>query len=501
MSLLLDALNRASKDKAAVVASAVARAAEVDKSAPIEFTPSSPVSSAPAATSPPASWPTIGLSLAPSHPEPLLPAPHQPTPANATPPGDGGMTLVAEPQPPAPQLQKESKAEPLPAPIAAPATKQEAAPPPAPKSAPVDAPRAAQSILRAKTPNPAAGHPKRVIVLGSVAALLAAGLGSVMLGWWGDPMIWIQKNNQATTTLPTATMAPGLEPGASAAEVPQGAVSLPVRVLATVPPADPLPAGLRPPPAPQATPKPSRVDRSSAGCTPGLGLPDCKETSQTAAAVALVNNSKPQLQSRSNGPSALETGYAALTQGRLQDAAQAYALALNGNPEERDALLGLANIAHRQGRGDEARTYYQRVLRQEPGNPVAKAGLISLNPSDDAQELGSRSRDVAEQNPDSAAAQSLLAHNLVRQGRLADAQLLFYRALLLEPTVALHAFNLAVALDRLRNYSAALSYYELSLTLSNQAGGERASSVTHSVVQARLAELRSPAPASPAGSR
>lgn len=207
------------------------------------------------------------------------------------------------------------------------------------------------------------------------------------------------------------------------------------------------------------------------------------------------------LQSRSTGPSALESGYAALTQGRLQEAKQAYAQALAGNPEERDALLGLAYIAQQQGHAEEARSYYQRVLRQEPGNAVARAGLLTLNPTDDVQALGSQSRDVAEQNPDSAAAQSVLGHSLVRQGRLADARLAFQRAHLLEPNVALHAFNLAVALDRLRNYAAARHYYELALALSAQSGGERSSGVQHVVVQQRLVQLQAAAVADPVDSR
>ena len=199
------------------------------------------------------------------------------------------------------------------------------------------------------------------------------------------------------------------------------------------------------------------------------------------------------LQSRSVGPSALESGYAALTQGRLPEARQAYTQALAGNPQERDALLGLAYIAHQQGRAEEARSYYQRALRQDPGNAVARAGLLTLSPTEDAQELGTQSRDVAEQNPDSAAAQSVLGHSLARQGLLAQAQLAFQRAQLLEPDVALHAFNLAVALDRLHRYPAARHYYEQALSLSAQTGGERSSRVPLSVVQERLVQLQAAA--------
>jgi len=196
------------------------------------------------------------------------------------------------------------------------------------------------------------------------------------------------------------------------------------------------------------------------------------------------------IQSRTAGPSALELGYAALVQGRLAAAAQAYGQALVANPEERDALLGLAYVAHQQGRLDEARGYYQRVLRQDPGNPVARAGLLASSAVDDAQTVASRAREIAEQNPDSAAAQSALGHAMVQEGRLADAQQAFLRAHALEPGVAQHAFNLAVALDRLHKFGQARLYYERALTLSAQSGGERASGVPQSVVQARLEQLR-----------
>ena len=197
------------------------------------------------------------------------------------------------------------------------------------------------------------------------------------------------------------------------------------------------------------------------------------------------------IQRRSAGPSALELGYDALTKGRLKEASQAYLQALASQPEERDALLGLAYIAHQQGRFDEASAYYKRVLRQDPGNAVAQAGLIALEGGRDSQENASRARDVAEQNPKSAAAQAALGHSLVQENRLAQAQQAFYEAHLLEPTVASHAFNLAVALDRMRNYAAAQRYYELALSLSAQSGGERASHVPLAAVQNRLEQLRS----------
>ena len=79
---------------------------------------------------------------------------------------------------------------------------------------------------------------------------------------------------------------------------------------------------------------------------------------------------------------------------------------------------------------------------------------------------------------------------MVRVGRLADAQLAFQRAHLLEPTVAQHAFNLAVALDRLRNHGLARQYYERALALAEPSGADRAGAVPLAAIRARLTELR-----------
>ena len=131
------------------------------------------------------------------------------------------------------------------------------------------------------------------------------------------------------------------------------------------------------------------------------------------------------------------------------------------------------------------------MLRQEPDNATARTGVLTLTMLGDAQDFGSRSREVVDQNPDSAEAQSILGHALVRQERLADARLAFARALQLEPQVARHAFNLAVAFDRLHNYDEARRFYELTANLVKKPGSERSSGVALRDVLVRLEQLRS----------
>lgn len=513
MSLLLDALNRASKDKAEASAAAKATtggekvAPPVKTSSPSPATASTPITPAPASIPPAPDWPTIGLELTPANAPAIKPAPVKTATIEKPAVIDDGLKLVMEPEKvPAPRPSETiapsaalmptntppvadmPSVKPVQKPDPKPVTKAEpVAAEPRRASPPPDAPRVAQSILRAKAPTAGTGKPKRLIVLGATAALLAMGLGSVMLGWWGDPMNWMQTSSLQASSIPpsigpaeTVIEPPVMEPVTAAPDQRTPLVAKPSSAIVKV---------KTPPSGAQVA---SRTEEILTECGPGSSGSGCSPPHSKPATVAPPRKATPTLlQTASAGPSLLETGYAALTKGRLQEASQAYNQALSGNSEERDALLGLAYIAHQQGREDEARAYYKRVLRQDPGNPIARAGLLTLSPSTDVNELGSRASEVAEQNPDSAAAQSALGHGWVRQGRLADAQLAFQRAQKLEPTVALHAFNLAVALDRMRNYGPALTYYDRALALSAQSGGERTSGVPHAVVESRLEQLQS----------
>lgn len=463
MSLLLDALNRASKDKAA--AAAVSSAVE----------------------------PTQTSINLPPNPVPAVAPDH--LPGNTREPNGLGSTmqLVTDPETltlaakPEPKVQRvaESTA----------ATKTGSFNP----TAATAGPQAAQAILRAKAPIAKTTGPRRLIALAAVAVLLAAGLGSVMLGWWGDPMAWFQSAGPQKPAGPAVVVARVIEPATMPIPVPLAAQAQAPASAASqnvIPIAPATVVALKPTAKPHAS---AALIEHKPASEPNAKEPPAARSANRPSQKPVPVKSAATLLQASAAPSALETGYAALTQGRLQDAQRAYNLALAGNPQERDALLGLAYIAHREGRVADAQDYYARVLRHEPGNPAARAGLLSLSTTDDPQALASRSREVAEQNPDSAAAQSLLGHSLARQGRLADARLAFARALQLEPDVALHAFNLAVALDRLHNYAQAQTYYQRALALSTQSGGEGASGVPHVTLQKRLEQLRGAS--MPAGSR
>lgn len=174
----------------------------------------------------------------------------------------------------------------------------------------------------------------------------------------------------------------------------------------------------------------------------------------------------PQFVVKNRGPSAMEQGYALLLEGRLDDAAAAYGQALRVNADERDALLGMAYISQQQGQREAAQSYYRRVLRQEPSNTRALAALQALDVDSDPTQTASRTSDLAARQPDSAAAMAMAGNAFVRDGLLANAAQAYARAQALEPANPLHAYNHAVALDRLGQHAQALVQYERVLVLS-----------------------------------
>lgn len=202
----------------------------------------------------------------------------------------------------------------------------------------------------------------------------------------------------------------------------------------------------------------------------GLAKPSAERTESTrpVAREAKARQAKPTLVVSTTTTSALDTAYAALSAGQLDIAADLYRKVLSGKPAERDAFLGLAYIAQRKGNNDEAKIHFLQVLRIDPGNYAASSGLLSIAAEGDLQQAASRAREMAERAPDSAVVMGALGGILAKEGRIAEAQQAYFRALTLEPENAFHAFNLAVALDKLHKNSQALGYYQRAMTLAEK---------------------------------
>lgn len=590
MSLLLDALNRASKEKQKAAAAASQAEAPVTVSAPLAA-PVAPPSAQPAqptsvAVSPdPMAQPVESLKW--EEIPPLAPVPEQAAPAEtprASPPvltasvpsgSELELTLVGatpvsepalEPAPPAvpPEVSTAARFAPPPASVTAPepaaSTPREPTleapvtpvepvvlaptPPPPPSETahvptppapagpvpPAPPPQAPLGLAPAAAPKPVPDGQKaqdirrayegptsdarkgrrRVMALGGLAVGLALAFGSVFLGLWGDPAKWLGGSGLSTVAPPTpvaaeepstpAVSAEATEPAASgavpAAEAPAAVASASAPTPEAVVQSAPAATSTAPAVGGAATKPTMAAAPASTTAAPAVSPNTIANTSANAIPVSIGNEvvlrgsarTNPSFESKTRGPSALEQGYTLLLQGRLDEAQSAYGQALRANADERDALLGMAYISQQKGQRDDAQSYYRRVLRQEPNNARALAALQALDSGSDLTLSASRAGDLAARQPDSAVAMAMAGNAFVRDGLLSNAAQAYARAQILEPTNPLHAYNHAVALDRLGRYAQAVVQYERVLALSATAPvAERAYQIED--VRLRLAQL------------
>jgi tetratricopeptide (TPR) repeat protein len=299
------------------------------------------------------------------------------------------------------------------------------------------------------------------LILGGVATALALGLGSFLFGMWGDP----ERLLGLTGTSSVAVVPPALPVQVPApAPAPEASASAPALSVDTAISAK-LPADTHVASVAETNPPSGRVVVDAGATSAPLPTsPSAKPAATQSKELALRPTSPPPVFSpKVSSQGSLEQGYSALLDGRLDDAALAYGAALTANPMERDALLGLAYVAHSKGRREEAQALYRKVLRLDPNNSVANAGLIALESVSNGATNSDRAKALAARQPDSATAQALAAGALVQDGLLAEAALAFSRAQGLEPNNPWHSYNLAVALDRLGNYAQALEQYDRAL--------------------------------------
>jgi tetratricopeptide (TPR) repeat protein len=179
--------------------------------------------------------------------------------------------------------------------------------------------------------------------------------------------------------------------------------------------------------------------------------------------------------------------YQAYAAGDDAAAARLYRQVIQTEPRNVDAWLGLAAVAARQDKTDEAAAHYQHALELEPRNSTAQAGLIALLGQANPVEAESRIKTLIAQQPDAAHLHAALGSVYADQNQWPNAQQAYFQAFSLDAGSAEYAFNLAVSLDQLRKPDLALDYYQKALALASRQGG----AVDKAALESRISQLRS----------
>jgi Tfp pilus assembly protein PilF/nitrate reductase NapE component len=328
------------------------------------------------------------------------------------------------------------------------------------------APRqSAQNVFAAKQ---AAKQPARksfAVAIGIFTVLAVGGIGGYF--WWqlqpkAAPIAARAPVAPTPTTSPAPISKPTAVPSAPTFATPADASS-PVRLAAKAPADDEEASTVV-----QKTPAPVRR----------------QSTAPTASADpdSLVRVTKAPLKVNP----ALLRGYDAFNRGDLALAQLEYERAQKSDPRNTDVLHGLAAIATRQGRLDQAEWLYRQITEADPQDTVAMAALINTRGQIDPGAAESRLKTLSAAQPELAAPHFSLGNLYATHGRWNDAQQAYFRAYTAEPDNPDILYNLAISLEHLRQNKLAAQYYSQALTAaqSKPAGFDKARAA------ARLAVLQ-----------
>jgi tetratricopeptide (TPR) repeat protein len=387
--------------------------------------------------------------------------------APPTPPGGDALALEPLATPPSSQLPElAAHIDSVDAELASAPQRTEPAAPPPPRQTDTTPDAAARSTVRnafaAKQAEETPGRGTLWLVLGALG-LAAAGIGAY---------VWYQLN-----ALGGGSLAP--PPPASVARAP-ALPQAPASPAAAVP-AIPLPARPAPAAAPVAPPVFATPPASTATAAATVSETPRRAAEQPGSRVPIrLTRERPVTDG------ALQSGYAKLEAGQLDGARTDYEKALRDDPNNVDALLGLAAIAQRQGRFADAERYQQRALDADPRNPAAQAAALFGGASGDAAANESRLKSALAAQPESGPLNFALGNLYARQGRWPEAQQAYFDAVASEPDNPDYLYNLAVALDHLRQPKLAAQHYRLA----EDAAQRRPASFDRERLRARLAALQ-----------
>lgn len=402
--------------------------------------------------------PSAELSLAPAEP-------------HSAPASD----LETDAEPPAVAPAPAQQQTPLPAAVAATAT-----PAPAATGA-----QAAARILAAGANRQAAERRRNLLGIGALAGVLALAIG----GYYHYAAL---AQSQPFMSLPPAAAPLSAEPSADdaalttadAARDDSGAPGASDQAISSAPAQTPWRAG--PPPTALVTEdwQPAPVDpRVLRGDAP-VEAAEAPTAATPAPVIRISRGSRPDRVS-----AALQDAYAAFRAERWAEAELGYRDVLAREAGNRDALLGLAALAVRAGRPDVARQHYRELLRRDPKDAAAYAGLVELDAVRGAGSESELKLRLAEQ-PRSAALHFALANLYASQQRWPLAQQAYFEAQRLAPDDPDYAFNLAVSLEHLGQPQPAQEYYRRALRL----GEARAAQFDADAARRRIAALDAAAP-------
>jgi Flp pilus assembly protein TadD len=191
---------------------------------------------------------------------------------------------------------------------------------------------------------------------------------------------------------------------------------------------------------------------------------DQKETNRSAKSVFSVQKNE----KRDPVGDLLNKAWQAYTEEDYTTASWAYNQVLDREPLNRDAWMGEAAIAVKQGQFERARAAYSRLLKLDPRDEIATAGLANLDETKPDTLNESKLKFMLKQQPGAAHLHFALGNFYSRQSKWPEAQSSYFSAWQGDSGNADYAFNLAVSLDHIGKQEEAVRFYRICLELASE---------------------------------
>ncbi len=337
---------------------------------------------------------------------------------------------------------------------------------------------AARNVFDAKGKVPPAGNKKFAIAMGILT--ISVTLTAVGYFWWqlqpksgfSTSAVAVRPAAPPSPTAPPPTTAPAATTTATQTPLVAGSPATPTASVATAQTA----LGAASNPAAALTPVPAPVPMQAERKKRAEPVDDDNDM------VRLVKVSKSPLKINP----LLTSGFENFNRGNFAAAKTDYESVLKSEPQNTEALHGLAAIALREGRTSLADYYYERILVADPKDAAALSAMINLHRQNDPTTAESRLQAIAAEQPNSASTHFALGNLYASQKRWGDAQQAYFKAYSADADNPDILYNLAVSLEYLKQPRLAYQYYLLAL----EATARRPAGFDTAVAGARAAALK-----------
>lgn len=189
---------------------------------------------------------------------------------------------------------------------------------------------------------------------------------------------------------------------------------------------------------------------------------------KSAVEVQVLENNFSVRQTRTEDPvnTLLKQAWLAYNRADYSAAGKAYEKVLQREAKNRDALLGMAAVAIKNNDLKKAKQSYQLLLKLDPRDQVANAAMANLDKTTMGLQEESRLKSLLQQQPAATHLNYALGNYYARQAKWPEAQAAYFKAWQGDAANADYAYNLAVSLDQLGKGKEALRFYRESLVLA-----------------------------------